>query len=96
MSDIPGARERLLKLAEKLQPVVSSDIVAELREIERSMWREPYARKPAPRRNRAPTDEEAENIRRYAHAHPWLSQQEIAVNLGFNHGRVSEALHHLR
>ncbi|MBC9176649.1 hypothetical protein [Pseudoroseomonas ludipueritiae] len=93
MSKIPEARRRLAELKQRTR---SPDMAAEIEDIIGLMIRRPYARGRAPDRSRAVDETLAERIRRYAHAHPKMSQQEIAVHFGTNAGRVSEALHHDR
>lgn len=99
MSDIPGARRRLLELAasmrdEDAQP--DMDLVAkELDAIVLMLWREPAVRA-APKHSVFVTPGLAEAIRATAKAHPDWSEFTIGVYHGCNQGRVSEALRDLR
>jgi hypothetical protein len=71
-------------------------MAAEIDDIIGLMIRRPYARGRSPDRSRVVDEDLAARIRSFAHAHPKMSQQDIAVHFGTNAGRVSEALHHDR
>lgn len=90
MSNIPLARERLQKLADRvpfIRPAINM--------IMEDLHREPCARKTAPS-STPMTAQLAAAIRQYANAHPDMPNQAIGEHFGVNAGRVSEAIHGLR
>ena len=81
---IPQIRERLHELAEQLG-------CQELHELAEETKREFHGRI-APVRSKFVSDAVVWRIKRLAKDHPNMSQQEIAVAVGVNAGRVSETL----
>ncbi len=97
MSNVPLARERILDVADKCRAAGLEREAVELeRIVETLLFRRPYARPRAPVASIAADGDVPAAMRRFAAAHPELTQQEIAVRFEVNSGRVSEALHHDR
>jgi hypothetical protein len=81
---IPQIRERLHELAKEL-------CCPELHALAEETKREFHGRI-APVRSKLVSEAVADEIRRTAENHPLMSQQEIALRVGVNAGRVSETL----
>lgn len=93
MSDIPLARRKLDALASRLHSKQQYGAAVEIREICQELLTRASPVRRAPIDSRKLTPQLAEEIREYVAANPDLSQQEVGVHFGVNHGRVSEALH---
>lgn len=93
---IPAAREKLLKLADRLAEGTfgKPGTAREIRQIvEDHMYRESPVRRAKPRVCKL-TPELAEQIRKAAAERPEASMLELANYFGSNPGRVSEALNY--
>lgn len=88
-SDIPGARVELFKIAEELAALAPQHATRIRDIIESMMIRKGYKRISDPHCGPI-TDAVKAQIRQLARTK--LSQQQIAVRLGINAGRVSEVL----
>jgi hypothetical protein len=95
MSSIPKARQILTDIIPDVA-AISPEAAERLQAALSLMTRRTRARRASPDRSRPVDPTLAARIRGFAHANPDLSQQDIAVVFGTNHGRVSEALQHDR
>lgn len=94
---IPEIRDRLYEIADLLQYTTQSphqlmELSAELRTMADETRRRKLSVKTPPK-NKKMTRGLKKQIVAYKLANPNLSHQEIAVALGVNTGRVSDALH---
>lgn len=88
---IPEVATRIREIAEHIQGLCPTE-ANELLELADELRRRPLAAPRAPVTSTPMTDELAQDIRDFAEANPGMSHQEIAVEFGVNHGRVSEAV----
>lgn len=84
MSTIPDIRDRLHELADQHH-------IDELHDLAEATRRRYHGRR-APARHGPLTDDEIEEIRKFAVTHPDTAEAEIAALFQTNQGRVSEAL----
>ena len=91
MSDIPGARERLARLAAELDALEHPKQADEARKIIKILWRS-YTRPRTPVKSKSMTPGLAGSIRAMKSVCPDMSNQDLANAFGVNPGRVTEAL----
>lgn len=90
---IPQVRAALIEVAEVLDRDLPACWAADrIRELVGELYRRPYIRK-APVKHAPLTVYEIAEARRLATAYPNMHEQDIAVMLNTNSGRISEALH---
>lgn len=85
---IPEARRRLMNLAATLSPEAAAEIATIVRE---GLFRR-RGITPTPPKSKRMCRKVGSDIRALHKQRPDLSEQEIAVKIGVNSGRVSEAL----
>ena len=98
MSDIPGARMKLAKIAGHLDGLKSKKMSVLAAQIQRIIDLDLYRQSPARRmknKSRPVTKRVREEILHLANT-THMHEHEIAVAVGVNHGRVSEVLNGLR
>jgi hypothetical protein len=91
MSNIPEARERLLKIADEID-WLNGKLGDEVRGIVRDLMVRPTAIRKARAQSTPMTDELRDELRSYARRNPTKTYASIAHHFDVNPGRVSEAL----
>jgi hypothetical protein len=91
MSNIPEARERLLKIAEEID-WLNGKLGDEVRGIVRDLMVRPTAIRKARAQSTPMTDDLREELRSYARRNPNRTFADIGHHFQVNPGRVSEAL----
>lgn len=88
---IPEVRKELLEIASNLEGFQLPEVAERLRELEKELHRRKRSVRTPPKSKHVTPRTQAQ-IRAFKKANPDMSHQEIAVAMGVNSGRVSEAL----